>query len=73
MSTSYDEALQALQEAATSGDVDAAYTGTNNAATVRVRKAFQTAKDALHEAKKEVQAIKKGDQIGLDVRQYFGE
>lgn len=63
--TKYEEAMEALE--GVKKDVVAAYAGKNKSATVRVRKAFQVAKDALHEAKKEVQEIKAGDANPVDI------
>lgn len=39
-----------------------AFAGTNEVAATRVRKAFLQAKKAFHEARQEIQAIKKGDE-----------
>lgn len=72
--SAYEEAMNALKEAEESGDVRAAYAGTNKAAAVRVRKAFMKAKDALHEGRQQVQAIKKGDESPVeDLNTYFSD
>jgi hypothetical protein len=57
----YIAAMKALKDAEASGDIQAAYAGTNKAATTRVRKAFLQAKKAFHEARQEIQTIKSGD------------
>jgi len=54
----YIAAMKALKEAEESGDIAAAYAGTNKAATTRVRKAFLQAKKAFHTSRQEIQAIK---------------
>lgn len=70
----YVEAMKALKEAETSGDIRQAYAGTNKAAATRVRKAFLKAKKAFHKARQEIQAIKKGDDSpAKDLPTFFGE
>lgn len=52
--------------------IELAYAGTNKAAATRVRKAFLQAKKAFHEARQEIQAIKKGDESPVeDVPSFF--
>lgn len=58
---SYIAAMKALKQAEESGDIQAAFAGTNKAATTRARKAFLEAKKAFHDARQEVQGIKTGD------------
>ena len=49
-----------------------AHEETNKAAATRVRKAFLQAKKAFHEARPEIQAIKKGDESPVeDVPSFF--
>lgn len=68
----YIEAMKALKEAEENGDIQQAYAGTNKAAATRVRKAFLQAKKAFHEARQEIQAIKKGDEKpAKDVPTFF--
>ncbi|MFP4598191.1 MAG: hypothetical protein ACLFVJ_08065 [Persicimonas sp.] len=68
----YIDAMKALKEAEENGDIQQAYAGTNKAAATRVRKAFLTAKKAFHEARQEIQAIKKGDESPVeDVPTFF--
>lgn len=53
-------------------EVQRAYAGTNKVAATRVRKAFLQAKKAFHEARQEIQAIKKGDESPVeDVPSFF--
>lgn len=69
----YIEAMKALKEAEENGDIQQAYAGTNKAAATRVRKAFLQAKKAFHEARQEIQAIKKGDESPREgVPSFFG-
>ncbi|MFW5966557.1 MAG: hypothetical protein ACOCV2_03510 [Persicimonas sp.] len=68
----YVEAMEALKEAEENGDIQQAYAGTNKAAATRVRKAFLKAKKAFHQARQDIQAIKKGDSSPVnDVPTFF--
>ncbi len=68
----YIDAMKGLKEAEENGDIQQAYAGTNKAAATRVRKAFLAAKKAFHEARQEIQAIKKGDESPVeDVPTFF--
>lgn len=58
----YIAAMKALKEAEANGDIEAAYAGTNKAATTRARKAFLKAKKAFHTARQEIQAIKSDEE-----------
>lgn len=70
--SAFERAMNELKHAEESGDVQAAYAGTNKAAAVRVRKAFMKAKEALHDGRQEVQAIKKGEDHPVeDLTEYF--
>lgn len=68
----YIAAMKALKEAEASGDIAAAYAGTNKAATTRARKAFLQAKKAFHTARQEIQAIKSEETDAVkDVPSFF--
>lgn len=60
-----------MQDARDTGE-DRAYAGMNKASSERVQKAFTQAKKAFHEARQEIQAIKKGDESPVeDVPSFF--
>lgn len=59
-------------EVTTPKDGDQIPVGDNKVAATRVRKAFLNAKKAFHEARQEIQAIKKGDEDPVeDVPTFF--
>lgn len=58
----YAEAMSSLAQQENYSSIALAYAGSNKAAATKVRKAFLKAKKAFHEARQEIQAIKKGDE-----------
>lgn len=70
MTAAFEEAFEALQEVYENGDVEQAYAGENKAAATRARKAFLKAKKALHEGRKEIQSIKKGETSPVQITPY---
>ena len=63
--TAIEALFEALHDA--QKDIEDGYTGRTKAAATRARKALKVVKDAAHEARKELLAIRKGEQDPIEL------
>lgn len=63
--TAIEELFDSLQEAGE--DIDDAYSGRSKVAATRARKALMSVKEAAHEARKELLAIRKGEKEPVEL------